>query len=113
MIPKIITIILTIIFHSISVFLGFGMMLLAMNGYNDRAANAAIPAYIISQIIFIIISAGCSFIVCWFTQNKLQWNIYGAVSISVILGLIITVILTFIAILIGIVFGDMAFRGRI
>lgn len=113
MLAKIICCALVIIIHAVAIFLGFGTMLLAMNGYNDRAAEAAIPAYIISQIIFVVISAVCVFLFCWLFQNKLQWNVFLSGTLAIVISLILVGILTMVAIGIGIGFGDMAFRGRI
>lgn len=86
-------------------------MLLAMNGYNDRAAEAAIPAYIISQVVVGLISITLVFLSIWVFQDKLKWNVFGSAILSIIIGIFISVILTVVAIGIGISFGDRAFRG--
>ncbi len=110
MTAKIISCVIEIIIHAIIGFFGMAMMLLAMNGYNDAAGNAAILAYIISQIIFVCISVSCIFLLTWIFQSKLQWSVNSSLAVSVLISLFIAVILTFVAIGIGIGFGDMVFR---
>lgn len=110
MLPKIISCAIVIIIHGVAALFGIAVMLLAMNGYNDRAAEAAIPAYIISQIIFIIFPVVCTFLLCGLFQDKLQWNSYLAASVATLISIVLAAVLTVISIAIGIGFGDAAFR---
>jgi hypothetical protein len=110
MIAKIISVIVVVVAHAAGAFMGFGIMLLSMNGYNDAAAEAAMPAYGIAQVIFIIGTGILTLLGCWFFQNKLEWNAAGSAALSIGISLVIAVIATFIAMGIGMSFGDAAFR---
>lgn len=111
MVAKIVSILIVAVLYVLLSVFGLATMLLAMNGYNDRAAEWAIPAYVISQIIFALISFTVAFLSVWMFQDKLNWNVFVASILSIIIGLFIAVILTIVAIGVGIGFGDWAFRN--
>jgi cell division protein FtsW (lipid II flippase) len=110
MLAKIICIVIILVIHIGLAVTGFGIMLLSMNGYNDAAAEAAMPAYAFTQLLFAIILSVVAFFICWFFLDKLMWNVFISSLITVVITIAISVVLTFLAIGIGIGFGDMAFR---
>jgi hypothetical protein len=111
MTAKIISCLIAFTIHLIIAFLGFISLILAMNGYNDKAAGVAIPAYMFSQTISFIITAGCLFLTFYIFQTKLKWSNLASSFASIFISLIISILTTFISIMIGIGFGDRAFRN--
>jgi hypothetical protein len=110
MVLNILSVVIVIIIHIVVAVFMLGGMLLTMNGYNDKAAEAAITAYGIVQVIALLINGICAFLICRIAQNKFEFGSFAAFATSVGSSIVIAGILTVFAVGIGIAFGDMAFR---
>jgi uncharacterized membrane protein len=110
MIQNIVSAVIVVIIHAVLAVFGVGAMLLTMNGYNDKAAEAAIFANGVSQIVFVIISASFAVLACWYFQSKLNWNALPSIAMSVLVSMVVVVVLTVVAFGIGAISGDIAFK---
>jgi hypothetical protein len=111
MVANVVSLILTLIINGIVSFALFFGMIIAMNGFSGRDAEWGIYAFLILAVISGILTAVLSFVVCNFSQNRWQWNVVVATSISIVGFSVINGIINFIAIILAVAIAETKRKG--
>ncbi len=110
--PSIISTIITVLLLLLTAALGLFGLVIALNGYNDRAGGPALATTFACNGIAIILAA----ILAWrfpkWLVGKFNWNNVLAVIVSIVAGTTAGGMLSFVSIFIGILIADTIWNAR-
>ena len=110
--PSIISTIVTVLLLLLTAALGLFGLVIALNGYNDRAGGPALVTTFACNGIAIILAAILAWRLPKWLVGKFNWNSALAVIVSVIAGTTAGSMLSFISVFIGIFIADAIWNAR-
>ena len=110
--PSIVSTVITVILLLLTAALGLFGLVIALNGYNDRAGGPALATTFVCNGIAIILAAVLAWRLPRWLVGKFNWNSILAVIVSVIAGSTAGGILSFTSVFIGIFIADAIWNAR-
>ena len=110
--PPVISTIITVLLLLLTAALGLFSLVIALNGYDDRAGGPALATTFACNGIVIILAAMLAWRLPRWLVGKFNWNSVLAVIVSAIAGTTAGGVLSFISVLIGIFIAGAIWNAR-
>lgn len=110
--PSIISTIITVLLLLLTAALGLFGLVIALNGYNDRAGGPALATTFACNGIAIVLAAILAWRLPTWLVGKFSWNSALAVIVSIVAGTTAGGMLSFVSVFIGILIADTIWNAR-
>ncbi len=110
--PSIVSTIITVLLLLLTAALGLFGLVIALNGYNDRAGGPALATTFACNGIAVVLAAILAWRLPKWLVGKFNWNSVLAVIVSIVAGTTAGGMLSFVSVFIGLFIADTIWNAR-